>query len=38
MELVMAEHQKTAGKTLPKARRDRLQRAKTEMRRRFHRD
>jgi len=27
-----------AGKTLPKAQRDRLQRAKTELRRQFHRD
>ena len=27
-----------AGKTLPKTHRDRLQRAKTELRRRFHRD
>jgi hypothetical protein len=26
-----------AGKTLPKAQRDRLQRAKTELRRQFHR-
>jgi hypothetical protein len=33
----MAEHRKTAGKT-PKTRRDRLQRAKTELRRQFHRD
>ncbi|HTF77976.1 MAG TPA: DUF3175 domain-containing protein [Bradyrhizobium sp.] len=27
-----------AGKTLPKVQRDRLQRAKTELRRQFHRD
>jgi hypothetical protein len=38
MELIMAEHRKTAGKTLPEIHRDRLQCAKTELRRQFGKD
>jgi hypothetical protein len=38
MDLIMAEHRKNAGKTLPKTQRDRLHRAKTELRRQFGKD